>query len=100
MSTIPQADASPLPERGAPQMQAATALSRKSACRVVSLPEFERECAAQPSAYVVDTLIAEASVCIAVGDSGLGKSPWAYQLGMCVASGKPFLGHPVKQGRV
>ena len=81
-------------------MNAAATPQQRPSYGVVSLPEFERLCAAQPSAYVVETLIPEASVCIAAGDSGLGKSPWAYQLGMCVASGTPFLGHPVTQGRV
>lgn len=66
---------------------------------VVSLPEFELLCATEPSAHVVETLVPEASLCIGAGDSGLGKSAWAYQMGMCVASGKPFLSHPVKQGR-
>jgi hypothetical protein len=37
---------------------------------------------------------------VAVGDSGLGKTPWAYQLGLCVATGEPFLGYPTRQGRV
>jgi hypothetical protein len=37
---------------------------------------------------------------VAVGDSGLGKTPWAYQLGLCVSDGKPFLGHPTRQGKV
>ncbi|HEY6410361.1 MAG TPA: AAA family ATPase, partial [Ktedonobacteraceae bacterium] len=67
---------------------------------MVSLPDFEQLCAAQPSVHVVETLIPEASVCIAVGDSGLGKSAWAYQLWMCVASGKLFLEHPAHQGPV
>ena len=67
---------------------------------MLSLPEFERLCATEPSQCVVEVLIPESSVCIAVGDSGLGKSPWAYQLGLCVVSGKSFLGHSVKQGRV
>jgi RecA-family ATPase len=78
----------------------AAAAHQRPCYGVLSLPEFERLCAAQPSAQLVEGLIPEASVCIAVGDSGLGKSAWAYQLGMCVASGKPFLDHPVKQGRV
>lgn len=64
---------------------------------VVSLPEFERLCATERTEHIVGNLIPEASVSIAVGDSGLGKSAWAYQLGMCVASGVPFLSHPVKQ---
>jgi hypothetical protein len=37
---------------------------------------------------------------VAVGDSGLGKTPFAYQLGLCVAAGIPFLGHATQQGRV
>lgn len=67
---------------------------------VVSLSEFERLCAAEPNGYVVELWIPGLSVCIGVGDSGLGKSAWAYQLGLCVASGKLFLGHRVEQGRV
>jgi hypothetical protein len=35
-----------------------------------------------------------------VGDSGLGKSPLLYQAALCVATGIPFLGHFVTQGRV
>jgi|SRR5215469_13084640 len=80
-------------------MQTASARQRHG-YGVVSLPEFQRLCAAEPSAHVVEGLIPEDFVCTAVGDSGLGKSSCAYQLGLCVASGKPFLGYPVKQGRV
>jgi hypothetical protein len=67
---------------------------------VVSLREFESQYNAAPESYVVEGLIPEASVNIAAGDSGLGKSPWAYQMGLCVASGIPFLGHQVQQGTV
>jgi hypothetical protein len=67
---------------------------------VVSLPQFEAEYQANPVSHVVDGLIPDASVNIGVGDSGLGKSPWGYQMGLCVASGIPFLGRQVKQGRV
>ena len=66
----------------------------------VTLTELERICRAQPSNYIVEGLIPADDVHVAVGDSGLGKTPWAYQLGLCVATGKPFLGHVVKQGRV
>jgi hypothetical protein len=37
---------------------------------------------------------------VVVGDSGLGKTPWAYQLGLCVAAGKPFVGHQVRESPV
>jgi hypothetical protein len=49
---------------------------------------------------VVDTIIPASSVNIAVGDSGIGKTPLFYLLGLSVATGKPFLGYPTKQGRV
>jgi hypothetical protein len=67
---------------------------------VFSLPEFEQLCNREPEAYVVQDLVPESSVNIAVGDSGLGKSAFAYQMALCVASGVPFLGHPVRPGRV
>ena len=35
-----------------------------------------------------------------IGDSGLGKSPLLMQLAACVATGTPFLGLPVRQGKV
>ena len=49
---------------------------------------------------LVEGLIAERSVNILVGDSGLGKTPLAVTLGVAVASGVPFLGRKVRQGRV
>lgn len=52
------------------------------------------------AAYIVEGIIAEKSVNIGVGDSGIGKSPLAYQMGLCVASGAEFLGRAVKQGPV
>ena len=49
---------------------------------------------------LVEGLIPEHSVNIVVGDSGLGKTPLFVQLGLCVAAGIPFLGHPCRKGRV
>src|SRR6202790_4042140 len=66
----------------------------------VTLDELERACKEEPIAYLVDGLLPAADVHIAVGDSGLGKTPWAYQLGLCVATGRPFLGYEVRQSRV
>lgn len=54
----------------------------------------------KPAAYVVEGIIREKSVNIGVGDSGLGKSPFVYQLGLCVAAGIAFLGRQVTQGPV
>jgi hypothetical protein len=50
--------------------------------------------------YLIDGLIPESSLGLIVGDSGLGKSPLAYQMGMCVAAGVPFLGAAVQKTRV
>jgi hypothetical protein len=49
---------------------------------------------------VVTGLIAPRSVSMLIGDSGIGKSPLAYQLGLCVAAGVPFLGMPTQGGLV
>ena len=49
---------------------------------------------------LVEGLLAPASVNILVGDSGIGKSPLAYQLGLAVSTGVPFLGMKVTQGKV
>jgi hypothetical protein len=50
--------------------------------------------------YLVEGLIAQQSLTLAVGDSNRGKSPFFYQMAICVAAGVPFLGLPVKRGRV
>src|SRR5690348_14489316 len=50
--------------------------------------------------FLVEDLIPKQSLGIIVGNSGTGKTPLIYQLGMCIAAGIPFLGHKVKQGRV
>lgn len=76
------------------------AQSELAALSFVNLEQLTQLCAEQPMSYVVDGLLPASDVHVAVGDSGLGKTPWAYQLGLCVATGKPFLGMPVQQGRV
>jgi hypothetical protein len=52
------------------------------------------------SAYLVDGLLQPCSVNILVGDSGIGKSALVYQLALAVATGKPFLEHPTRRGKV
>ena len=49
---------------------------------------------------LVSGLLRARSVNLFVGDSGLGKTPFGIQLGLCVAAGLPFLGRPTKRGRV
>jgi hypothetical protein len=67
---------------------------------IMTLNQLERLCHEHPTNYIVEGLLPADDVHVAVGDSGLGKTPWAYQLGLCIASGKPFLGHAVKPSRV
>jgi hypothetical protein len=50
--------------------------------------------------YLVEGLIPPCSVNLLVGDSGIGKSPMAYQIGLAVAGGARFLGLPVTPGKV
>jgi RecA/RadA recombinase len=52
------------------------------------------------SEHLVQGLIPPCSVNIMVGDSGIGKSPMAYQLGLSVAAGTPFLGMRTRPGKV
>jgi hypothetical protein len=66
----------------------------------LTLSELEELCHREPPSFVVDGLLPDDDVHVAVGDSGIGKTAWAYQLGICVATGKPFLGHSVRQSRV
>jgi hypothetical protein len=63
--------------------------------------EVDKICSQQTrSSGLVEGLIARRSVSVLIGDSGLGKSPLAYQLGLCVAAGIPFLGLQTQRGRV
>lgn len=51
-------------------------------------------------AYMVEGLLRAKSVNLLVGDSGLGKTPLAIQIGLCVAAGVPLFGMRVEQGPV
>lgn len=50
--------------------------------------------------FIVGGLIPRGAIGIAVGDSGLGKSPLFYQLALCVAAGVPWLGMATRRGPV
>jgi hypothetical protein len=49
---------------------------------------------------VVAGFIPQRAVSFLIGDSGIGKSPLAYQLGLSVAGGVPFLGMETESGLV
>jgi hypothetical protein len=64
---------------------------------------LEDECARgeQSSKYgVVAGFLPRRAVSFLIGDSGIGKSPLAYQLGLSVAAGVPFLGMETESGLV
>jgi hypothetical protein len=62
---------------------------------------LKRHCAEVGHAdFLIDGLLPVRSLGILVGDSGIGKSPLLYQAALCIAAGVPFLGSPVRQGRV
>jgi len=50
--------------------------------------------------HLVEGLLPPGSVNLLAGDSGIGKSPMAYQIALAVASGRPFLGLRIKPGKV
>jgi hypothetical protein len=50
--------------------------------------------------YLIEGMVRPSSVNIAVGDSGLGKSPFFYQMGLCLSAGVPILGVRTERCRV
>lgn len=50
--------------------------------------------------HIVQNTLRRKTVNIAVGDSGLGKTPFFYQMALCVAFGRDFIGYPTGRGRV
>jgi len=65
-----------------------------------TIDELKEKLARKPEEYIVHGFLPANDVNVAVGDSGRGKTPLAYQLGICVAAGIPFLEMPTKQSRV
>jgi hypothetical protein len=69
--------------------------------RLLRPDDVDRICSQEhrPGGLVAE-FIARRSLSVLIGDSGLGKSPLAYQLGLCVAGGIPFLGRKSEAGLV
>ena len=74
-------------------------VKRRHALRSFSELTQRRQEASQ-SGYIVEGLLPARSIGILVGDSGIGKSPWLYMFGLCVAAEVPFLGLPTTRGEV
>ncbi len=69
-------------------------LAKKPSLRVLTPEEFERDVA---PASIVDTLIYHGSTHSLPGASKAGKSWFVFQMIMCIATGRPFLGLAVEQ---
>jgi hypothetical protein len=68
---------------------------------VLSPAEVDRICAAETeSRFIVADFLPAKCRAILAGESGIGKSPFAYLLALSVAAGVPFLGMAVRQGPV
>jgi hypothetical protein len=50
--------------------------------------------------FLLEGYIRARSITVMIGGSGIGKSPLNYELGLCIATGTPFLGIPTTRGRV
>ena len=101
MSKTPDPDSLPLGSDVETDRFAAEFRELKHEHGLYSGNEILRHIDSLPSGeHVVEGLIAPSSVNILVGDSGIGKSPLAYQMALAAASGTPFLGMAVKKCRV
>jgi hypothetical protein len=66
----------------------------------VFTPSSLADIARKKQSHLIDGIFLKPSVNILVGDSGLGKTAFAIQLGLSVAAGLPWLGRNTSQGRV
>lgn len=85
-------------ESRSPQSDAATWRRRWGLHTPATLQQRARELGSID--HLVEGLLPSRAIGLLVGDSGLGKSPLACQLGICVAAGLPFLGRKTRKGRV
>src|SRR4051812_2779964 len=67
---------------------------------LLSVDDLKSAAGTAPTSYLVDGFLPQQSLTIAVGDSGIGKSPFFFQMAMCIAHGLPFLGRVTTPGRV
>jgi hypothetical protein len=101
VSTTPDPDSLPPATAAKIDRGVANFLKLKNAFGLYSGVEILRHIDSLPSGqHIVEGLIAPSSVNILVGDSGIGKSPLAYQMALAAASGTLFLGMAVKQSKV
>jgi len=62
--------------------------------------DFYNESLSLDSRWIVPGMVPRGEAIVLTADPGVGKSLLAYLLMYCVATGSPFLGHPIAKGRV
>lgn len=67
---------------------------------LLSIADLRREVSKAPEPEIVAGLLPERGTHVMVGESTIGKTPLALQIGVSVANGVPFLKMPTKQKRV
>jgi RecA-family ATPase len=81
-----------------PEAQRARTLARLGIYSPSALEAAVKREAKKP--YLVESLFRTGSLNVLIGDSGLGKTPLAIQMGICIAAGVPLFGRRVQQGTV
>lgn len=89
-----------LDPQGAPVTSQSLLDAKEGLWRYLDTPKIAHSRAITRRSYVVDPIIPTGKSTLLVGDSGIGKTPFLYQLGLSVAGGRTFLNMPVKQGPV
>jgi hypothetical protein len=72
----------------------------QSEVTLLSIADLKREVAKAPEPEVIAGLLPERGIHVMVGESTIGKTPLALQIGVCVANGMPFMRMDTKQKRV
>jgi hypothetical protein len=66
----------------------------------LTIEEIRTRVHENPEGYIVEGFLPANDLSVIVGDSGRGKTPLAYQLGISIAAGVPFLGMRTEQSPV
>jgi hypothetical protein len=78
---------------------AAATPTEKETAGIYTIAGLRRQAGVRRS-FLIEDLLLMGSTNILIGDSGLGKTPLLMQAGLCISSGRAFLGHSVVQGPV
>jgi archaellum biogenesis ATPase FlaH len=70
----------------------------RSKWKLLTFPDLQLLCREQDAhGQWAEGFLPKRALCLLAGESGLGKTPLAFQLAVSVAAGVPFLGYPTQQ---